>query len=49
MAKIHFDEVDICKGIAMLTVLWHHSFIKYPINLLDIPWCNHAMTINGTY
>lgn len=49
MEKKHFDEVDICKGIAMLTVLWHHSFIKYPVNLLDIPWCNYAMTINGTY
>lgn len=49
MGKLHFDEIDICKGIAMLTVLWHHSFILYPICMLDIPWCRHAMAINGTY
>ena len=42
-------EMDIVKGIAMLTVLWHHSFILYPIYMLDIPWCQHAMAINGTF
>ena len=42
-------EIDIVKGIAMLTVLWHHSFILYPIYMLDIPWCQHAMDINGTF
>lgn len=44
-----FNEIDIVKGIAMLTVLWHHSFILYPIYMLDIPWCQHAMAINGTF
>ena len=44
-----FNEIDIVKGIAMLTVLWHHSFILYPICMLDIPWCQHAMAINGTF
>lgn len=44
-----FNEIDIVKGIAMLTVLWHHSFILYPIYMLDIAWCQHAMTINGTF
>lgn len=44
-----FNEIDIVKGIAMLTVLWHHSFILYPIYMLDIPWCQHAMDINGTF
>ena len=46
---VRFNEIDIVKGIAMLTVLWHHSFILYPIYMLDIPWCHHAMAINGTF
>lgn len=49
MAKIHFDEIDIVKGIAILFVLWHHSFIKFPIYMLDIPWCEYAMAIHGTF
>ena len=49
MAKIHFDEIDIVKGIAILFVLWHHSFIKFPIYMLDIPWCKYAMAIHGTF
>lgn len=49
MAKIHFDEIDIVKGIAILFVLWHHSFIKFPIYMLDIPWCQYAMAIHGTF
>ena len=44
-----FNEIDIVKGIAMLTVLWHHSFILYLIYMLDITWCHHAMAINETY
>lgn len=49
MAKKHFDEIDIVKGIAILFVLWHHSFIKFPIYMLDIPWCEYAMAIHGTF
>ena len=49
MANVHFDEIDIVKGIAILFVLWHHSFIKFPIYMLDIPWCEHAMAIHGTF
>lgn len=49
MAKLHFDEIDIVKGIAILFVLWHHSFIKFPIYMLDIPWCEYAMAIHGTF
>lgn len=44
-----FNEIDNVKGIAMLTVLWHHSFILYPIYMLDIPWCQHARAINMTF
>ena len=49
MTKRHFDEIDIVKGIAILFVLWHHSFIKFPIYMLDIPWCKYAMAIHGTF
>lgn len=49
MTKLRFDEIDIVKGIAILFVLWHHSFIKYPIFMLDIPWCKYAMAIHGTF
>lgn len=47
--KQHFDEIDIVKGIAILFVLWHHSFILYPIYMLDIPWCQYAIAIHGTF
>ena len=47
--KQHFYEIDVVKGIAILFVLWHHSFILYPINMLDIPWCQYAMAIHGTF
>lgn len=49
VARKHFDEIDIVKGIAILFVLWHHSFILYPIYMLDIPWCQYAMAIHGTF
>lgn len=49
MAKVHFDEIDIVKGIPILFVLWHHSFIKFSIYMLDIPWCEYAMAIHGTF
>lgn len=49
VAKKRFDEIDIVKGIAILFVLWHHSFILYPIYMLDIPWCQYAMAIHGTF
>lgn len=45
----YFDEIDVVKGIAILTVLWHHSMIRYPIYMLDIPWCRYARHINATY
>jgi fucose 4-O-acetylase-like acetyltransferase len=48
-AKIHFDEIDIVKGIAILFVMWHHSFIQYPIYMLDIPWVKYAVAIHPTF
>ena len=47
--RIYFNEINIVKGIAMLTVIWHHSMIVFPINLQVLPWCKHAMAINHTY
>ena len=44
-----FKEIDIVKGLAMLTVLWHHSFILYPVNINALPWCQHAISINLTF
>ncbi len=45
----HFDEIDICKGIAILLVLLFHSFILYPIRLKDIPWCHYIMDVIGSF
>lgn len=47
--RVYFDEINIVKGIAMLTVIWHHSMIVYPVNLQALPWCQHAIAINHTY
>lgn len=48
-SKLRFDELDIVKGIAILGVLWNHSFILFPINIHDLPWCQHASNINSTF
>ena len=45
----YFDEINIVKGIAMLTVIWHHSMIVYPVDLQSLPWCQHALAVNQTY
>jgi fucose 4-O-acetylase-like acetyltransferase len=45
----HFDEIDICKGIAILLVLIFHSFILYPIRLIDIPWCHYIMDVIASF
>ena len=47
--KKHFDEIDIVKGIAILFVMWHHSFIQHPIYMLDIPWVKYAVAIHSTF
>ena len=43
--KLHFEEIDICKGIAILLVVIYHAFIRYPINLVEVPWCNYIMDV----
>ena len=42
-------EVDICKGIAILAVVWHHSLILYPVNLLEVRWCQYVWIIDQTF
>ena len=46
---LYFDDIDIIKGVAILAVLWNHSFILYPINIHDLPWCHYARMINSTF
>ena len=41
----HFDELDIVKGLAIITVILEHSFsVKY-IDLSDIAWCNTTIAV----
>lgn len=35
-----FKELNVAKGIAILLVLLGHSFILYPVNMLDVKWCD---------
>lgn len=42
---MYFKEFNSLKGIAILLVLLGHSFILYPINLLDIPWCKSTFDV----
>lgn len=45
----YFQEIDICKGIAIILVIVFHAFILYPIRLIDIPWCKYIMDIIGSF
>lgn len=49
MSKIHYNELDICKGIAITSVLLSHSFIHHPIELCDIEWCKYCLDIIGSF
>ena len=39
MAKKRIVEVDILRGIAAILMILGHSFIQYPVNIEQIPWC----------
>lgn len=45
MSKLYFFELDISKGIAIILVLFSHSFIHYPVELADIEWCKCILNI----
>ncbi len=47
--KERYRDLDIVKGIAMLTVLLNHSFILVPINIHDRPWSIYCQDINATF
>ena len=36
MNQRHYDQIDICRGIAILMVLLYHSILVYPINFLEL-------------
>lgn len=38
--KSRIREVDILRGVGIISVIIGHSFIVHPINLNDIPWCD---------
>ena len=40
--KVHYKQIDILKGIAILMVIMGHAIIVYPIDLnAQYPWCNY--------
>ena len=47
--KERYRDLDIVKGIVMLTVLLNHSFILVPINIHDRPWSIYCQDINATF
>ena len=36
---IRNEKVDILRGIAAVLMVLGHSFIVYPINISEVPWC----------
>ena len=37
--KARNQNVDILRGIAAVLMVLGHSFIVYPINISEVPWC----------
>lgn len=40
MEKQRNEVVDICRGIAAVLMILGHSFITYPVNVLNEQWCS---------
>lgn len=38
--KIRIPEIDILRGVGIVFVIIGHSIIFYPINIMDVPWCD---------
>lgn len=38
--KVRNQEVDILRGFAAILMILGYSFIVYPVNIEDIPWCS---------
>lgn len=43
--KKYFKEIDLLKGIAILTVVLEHSFAVKYVDLSSISWCYHTVEI----
>lgn len=41
----YYSEIDILKGVAILTVVLEHAFAVKYINLSDIGWCFHTVEV----
>lgn len=42
-------EVDILRGIAIGLMILGHSFIVYPVNVYNIPWCTNISYVIYTF
>lgn len=38
-AKKRIPEIDVLRGLAAALMILGHSFIVYPIDISDVPWC----------
>lgn len=35
LEKVYFPEIDVIKGIAILLIIFGHSFCEFPVNLVE--------------
>ncbi len=47
--KSYFSEIDIIKGVAILTVVLEHSFAVKYVDLTNISWCYHTVEVIKTF
>lgn len=47
--KKRIIEVDLLRGIAIVLMILGHSFIVYPVNVYQIPWCKSVSHIIYTF
>jgi len=45
MGKLYFPEIDVVKGIAILTVVLEHSFALNYIDTMEFAWCNTVVSV----
>jgi fucose 4-O-acetylase-like acetyltransferase len=48
-SKTYFSEIDVIKGIAILTVVLEHSFAVKYVDLTGVQWCYHTVEIIKTF
>lgn len=42
MTNQRIGEIDILRGIAAILMILGHSFIVYPVDISQIPWCHYT-------